>query len=559
MNRKVIPLQVRDEYIIGAGGVIGAEGSGNDVALQMEFGAMWEGLVKYVTFRNALGEDPEVMMVTADMMELLKEEKAEKPPLRKPGCFPPPPPPCPPKGEELPEKPVSYRVVYNVPVPRKAKAVAGEMMLTVHGYAVNEDGTQKEAAAVGATAYFRVLPAKWAEPETEGFEPPTVAQQMQAQIERIQTDIVEAAKAADAKAAAQKSAEAAAKSAGEAEQSAEAAAGSADEAKEWASVAKDISGGDFPTRDEALAELSAHNEDSSAHPYLLEEVKKPLRYISNPNLLDNGDFAAPINQRNIQSGKSWGAGQYGIDRWYSFIDGPYWDAPGYIVFPAGRTSNLVGQRLERFRLPQNEYITISALVDGQLLSDTRLYTGDNVYSIFDGSVLGSTSIMVTNQYMEFRLWALAENTADVKVRAVKLELGSQQTLAHQDVDGNWVLNDPPPNFALELGKCQRHQIALPAEGIIGVAHCYEDGMAYATIPLPTTLRGIPAIDKEKIVVVTGNYIYTGVHPTRIFNVAVSGNGIIMIINAPNLVAGKDYFLAPRPASATAPLIIDANL
>lgn len=42
------------------------------------------------------------------------------------------------------------------------------------------------------------------------------------------------------------------------------------------------------------------------------------------------------------------------------------------------------------------------------------------------------------------------------VKAVKLELGSVQTLAHQDEDGNWVLNDPPPNKGLELLKCQRY-------------------------------------------------------------------------------------------------------
>lgn len=40
--------------------------------------------------------------------------------------------------------------------------------------------------------------------------------------------------------------------------------------------------------------------------------------------------------------------------------------------------------------------------------------------------------------------------------AAKLELGSVQTLAHQDADGNWVLNSPPPNRALELAKCQSY-------------------------------------------------------------------------------------------------------
>ena len=44
----------------------------------------------------------------------------------------------------------------------------------------------------------------------------------------------------------------------------------------------------------------------------------------------------------------------------------------------------------------------------------------------------------------------------VFVKAIKLELGSHQTLAHKDAAGNWVLNDPPPDKVLELLKCQRY-------------------------------------------------------------------------------------------------------
>jgi len=46
---------------------------------------------------------------------------------------------------------------------------------------------------------------------------------------------------------------------------------------------------------------------------------------------------------------------------------------------------------------------------------------------------------------------------NVTVAVIKLELGSVQTLASQNADGTWELNDPPPNKALELLKCQRYQ------------------------------------------------------------------------------------------------------
>ena len=42
------------------------------------------------------------------------------------------------------------------------------------------------------------------------------------------------------------------------------------------------------------------------------------------------------------------------------------------------------------------------------------------------------------------------------ILAAKLELGTHQTLAHQDAAGNWVLNDIP-NKVEETRKCQRYQ------------------------------------------------------------------------------------------------------
>lgn len=48
------------------------------------------------------------------------------------------------------------------------------------------------------------------------------------------------------------------------------------------------------------------------------------------------------------------------------------------------------------------------------------------------------------------------NNTYTDILAVKLELGSQQTLAHQDENGNWVLNEIP-DFEEQLARCQRYQ------------------------------------------------------------------------------------------------------
>ncbi len=76
-----------------------------------------------------------------------------------------------------------------------------------------------------------------------------------------------------------------------------------------------------------------------------------------------------------------------------------------------------------------------------------------------------TKIMPTNLSAETNLFGLFEHyltwiyPEETKYR-YKLELGSVQTLAHKDENGNWILNDPPPNKALELVKCQRYQRVL---------------------------------------------------------------------------------------------------
>lgn len=169
MKEKIISCQVRREQFLGAGGVVGAAGSGNDAALRLRFSAEWEPLVKYVTFRDARGESPVVVLLTADMLV----------------------PPGPEEGEDGPQ------AVYHVPIPAQAKAVEGKLTVTVQGYELSPDGSQVEAAAVTAAACFRVLPSGYAIPE-DGSITPTLSQQLQREIETIKGDVLTAAGAAEA-------------------------------------------------------------------------------------------------------------------------------------------------------------------------------------------------------------------------------------------------------------------------------------------------------------------------------------------------------------------------
>ncbi len=161
MRNRIIRCAVQDEFIRGAGQVIGAAGSHDDVELELTFSPMWDGTAKRIAWFDALGESTVLTVLGTNLL--------------------------------VPGTGGTYRV----PVPHEAKAVEGDMRLTIRG-AVVKNGVETRAV-VAATACFRVLPALW-DPLAEETQDvtPSQADQIQAEIEKIKDDIVDAAKAADA-------------------------------------------------------------------------------------------------------------------------------------------------------------------------------------------------------------------------------------------------------------------------------------------------------------------------------------------------------------------------
>jgi len=105
--------------------------------------------------------------------------------------------------------------------------------------------------------------------------------------------------------------------------------------------------------------------------------------------------------------------------------------------------------------------------------------------------------------------------------AAKLELGSHQTLAHQDADGNWVLNDPPPNKALELAKCQRYQIF--GANTLAMHEASDAKGCYCYMSLPVTMRAKPAMVGEIIMRSVSNN--TAISGATVSIASISPNGI----------------------------------
>lgn len=166
------------------------------------------------------------------------------------------------------------------------------------------------------------------------------------------------------------------------------------------------------------------------------------------NLLDNWYFGNPVNQRDV-SGTISSAG-YFLDRW-KLVSG------SVTINTDGITLN--GTMQQVLETAPVGTVTASAL--------TQAGVGE-VVPAYDSA---SKTVTVT---------------ADgKKLVAVKLELGPQQTLAHQE-DGVWVLNEIP-DYGEELTKCMRYLQVLAAPYDTsgnGVAIGYANNTVDLWVPIP---------------------------------------------------------------------------
>lgn len=210
-----------------------------------------------------------------------------------------------------------------------------------------------------------------------------------------------------------------------------------------------------------------------------------------------------------------------IDRWMSWGSGhvALLEENGVRFIP-NTTGWTLKQTVENFKRLQGETVTFSILfeADGEADNNIRAlinhYGGSGEKTAYSAwAVKGFASVTTTlpsnlSESTSGRIWLIMDVGNKAKtptLKAFKLDLGSTQTLAHQDADGNWVLNDPPPDKALELAKCQRYFYGSLAAYFMHT----NTGPNFDTWALicnfPTTMRATPSIPKEDIPVsVLGN-------------------------------------------------------
>jgi len=186
------------------------------------------------------------------------------------------------------------------------------------------------------------------------------------------------------------------------------------------------------------------------------------------NLLDNWYFLDPNNQRGQTEydEANLTATSYFIDRWLigGGITAEVTSEGLRLVTKEAISWRFICQRLEPALLAylRGKTVTVSCLAKGSgmiWLGNVNL-SGLKTLS----QEMGMNSYTFTwpksaDEHTDCPMFGFHNNSmGSATLCAMKLELGDHQTLAHQDASGNWVLNDPPPDKALELLKCQRYQI-----------------------------------------------------------------------------------------------------
>ena len=215
--------------------------------------------------------------------------------------------------------------------------------------------------------------------------------------------------------------------------------------------------------------------------------------LSNPNLLDNWYFAHPVNQRNVSG-----------------------------------TIDTVGYFLDRWKLVSGS-VTIGSngiTLNGTIVQILETAVGTDVTA----SALTTEGVVVASYDNNSKTISLT-GTGQTFV-AAKLELGSQQTLAHQDADGNWVLNEIP-DYGEQLARCQRYQLYLSNNSCLGYAE--DAGLMYLFVPIPVTMRSAPVFSGSlQLYPVDGNTV------TSVGVLSASNNMVTLVVRGTGFTSGKIY-------------------
>lgn len=193
-----------------------------------------------------------------------------------------------------------------------------------------------------------------------------------------------------------------------------------------------------------------------------------VQWLSNENLLRNWYFAGggsqlgnrklPINQMGKTAYAPGGTAVYSIDRWKVNRVTLELSEDGVILSnpTSSAYGGYIGQLVEHSRIPHGSTVTLSCIVDEELYYTTINNVNPSIgaKSIYFNDRKCRFVLEPTSTDYSFGVYNMVPDTS-VTYKAVKLELGPVQTLAHQNEDGKWVLNDQP-DYDLQYALCSQY-------------------------------------------------------------------------------------------------------
>lgn len=253
----------------------------------------------------------------------------------------------------------------------------------------------------------------------------------------------------------------------------------------------------------------------------MTNVSNQLGTFVRPNLLDNWYFGNPVNQRGQTSWTNPSDWQYSIDRWQITPSSVIALVDGGITITAD-----FHQGLEKDRLEFGRTYTFSVLSsDGRLGKHTFVLTSDTDINI--GFGFGYFVCFLGGNNVWFRIYGDGST-----YKAAKLELGSTQTLAHQEGD-KWILNEVP-DYGEQLRRCQRYFVRTTARQYF-TGFAYGNTAGVILVPTPVQMRVAPTIKVDEI-----GRIITLKETLSTFNLTVEGadmSGVKLLVLADNIAVG----------------------
>ena len=227
----------------------------------------------------------------------------------------------------------------------------------------------------------------------------------------------------------------------------------------------------------------------------------------NDNLLINGYFRAPVNQRRTPSGSAYSTvGGHVIDRWvlnYGTVTPTI--GTGLTLAPGTRIGQLIerqhkgllGRQCTASLLLANDSIKTTQITFPSVLelASSHVYaTVPDVGEVGVGFAYRATAADIAGEnahYIPYFNVTAADKT--VTIAAVKLELGTASTLAQ----------DPPVDYGAELMRCLRYALAYDTIERVRACVCSTNYIDFH-VATPVPLRIVPSIEQNTMKIIPLN-------------------------------------------------------